>query len=46
MAVGDEVGQVHYLMSEARRRKLTGIQLKDEADAPRPITARGTFLTD
>jgi ethanolamine ammonia-lyase small subunit len=38
--------KLHYLMSEARRRKLTGVQLKDEAEAPRAITERGNFLTD
>jgi ethanolamine ammonia-lyase small subunit len=38
--------KLHYLMSEARRRKLTGVELKDESEAPRAIAARGNFLTD
>jgi len=38
--------KLHYLMSEARRRKLTGVELKDESEAPRTIAARGNFLTD
>jgi len=38
--------KLHYLMSEARRRKLTGIALKDESEAPRAIAAAGNFLTD
>src|SRR5262245_45380750 len=31
--------KLHYLMSEARRRKLTGVALKDESEAPKQITA-------
>jgi ethanolamine ammonia-lyase small subunit len=38
--------KLHYLMSEARRRKLTGVALKDESEAPKAISARGNFLTD
>jgi ethanolamine ammonia-lyase small subunit len=38
--------KLHYLMSEARRRKLTGVGLKDESEAPKAIGARGNFLTD
>jgi len=38
--------KLHYLMCEARRRRLTGVELKDEAEAPRAINARGNFLTD
>jgi ethanolamine ammonia-lyase small subunit len=38
--------KLHYLMSEARRRKLTGIGLKDESEAPREIAAERNFLTD
>jgi ethanolamine ammonia-lyase small subunit len=38
--------KLHYLMSEARRRKLTGVGLKDESEAPKAISARGNFLTD
>jgi len=38
--------KLHYLMTEARRRKLTGVGLKDESDAPREITAERNFLTD
>jgi ethanolamine ammonia-lyase small subunit len=38
--------KLHYLMSEARRRKLTGVQLKDESEAPKALTTRRNFLTD
>ena len=38
--------KLHYLMSEARRRKLTGVGLKDESEAPREIAAERNFLTD
>ena len=38
--------KLHYLMSEARRRKLTGVGLKDESEAPRAIEATGNFLID
>jgi len=38
--------KLHYLMGEARRRKLTGVGLKDESQAPRAIEAKGNFLID
>ena len=38
--------KLHYLMSEARRRRLTGVALKDESDSPREIAATRNFLTD
>ena len=38
--------KLHYLMSEARRRKLTGVKLKDESEAPRAIAAGKNFLTE
>jgi len=38
--------KLHYLMSEARRRKLTGVELKDESEAPRAIAAKRNFLTE
>jgi ethanolamine ammonia-lyase small subunit len=38
--------KLHYLMSEARRRKLTGVRLKDESEAPRAIAAGKNFLTE
>jgi len=38
--------KLHYLMSEARRRKLTGVKLKDESEAPRAIAAGRNFLIE
>jgi len=38
--------KLHYLMSEARRRRLTGVALKDESEAPREIAPGKNFLTD
>ncbi len=38
--------KLHYLMSEARRRKLTGVDLKDESEAPRAIAAGKNFLIE
>jgi ethanolamine ammonia-lyase small subunit len=38
--------KLHYLMSEARRRKLTGVNLKDESEAPRAIAAGKNFLIE
>ncbi len=38
--------KLHYLMSEARRRKLTGVKLKDESEAPRAIAAGKNFLIE
>ncbi len=38
--------KLHYLMSEARRRKLTGVVLKDESEAPGAIAAGKNFLTE
>jgi len=38
--------KLHYLMSEARRRKLTGVALKDESEVPKQITAERNFLTE
>jgi ethanolamine ammonia-lyase small subunit len=38
--------KLHYLMSEARRRKLSGVMLKDEAAAPHTITVHRNFLID
>jgi ethanolamine ammonia-lyase small subunit len=37
--------KLRYLMSEARRRKLTGVKLKDESEAPRAI-AKKNFLIE
>jgi ethanolamine ammonia-lyase small subunit len=36
--------KLHYLMSEARRRRLTGVELKDESEAPAAIAAGRNFL--
>jgi hypothetical protein len=33
-------------MSEARRRKLTGVKLKDESEAPREIAMGKNFLIE
>jgi ethanolamine ammonia-lyase small subunit len=38
--------KLHYLMSEARRRRLTGVELKDESEAPRAIAAGRNFLIE
>ena len=38
--------KLHYLMSEARRRKLTGVKLKDESEAPMAIAAGRNFLIE
>jgi len=38
--------KLHYLMGEARRRKLTGVALKDEAEVPKAIASGRNFLTD
>src|SRR5262249_48183001 len=38
--------KLHYVMSEARRRKLTGVGLKDESETPSEIAAARNFLTD
>jgi len=38
--------KLHYLMREARQRKLSGVMLKDEAAAPRTMTVHRNFLTD
>ncbi len=38
--------KLHYLMTEARRRKLTGVKLKDESEAPRAIAAGRNFLIE
>jgi len=38
--------KLHYLMSEARRRKLTGVKLKDESEAPRAIATGRNFLIE
>lgn len=38
--------KLHYLMSEARRRKLTGVDLKDESEAPRAIAVGKNFLIE
>jgi len=36
--------KLHYLMSEARRRGLTGVGLKDESEAPRAIAVGKNFM--
>jgi ethanolamine ammonia-lyase small subunit len=38
--------KLHYLMSEARRRRLTGVELKDESEAPRVIATGRNFLIE
>ena len=38
--------KLHYLMIEARRRKLTGVGLKDESEAPATIVAQKNFLSE
>jgi ethanolamine ammonia-lyase small subunit len=38
--------KLHYLMSEARRRGLTGVALKDESDTPGAIAAGRNFLIE
>jgi ethanolamine ammonia-lyase small subunit len=38
--------KLHYLMSEARRRRLTGVELKDDSDAPGAIAAGKNFLIE
>jgi ethanolamine ammonia-lyase small subunit len=38
--------KLHYLMSEARRRRLTGVELKDESEVPRAIAEEKNFLIE
>jgi ethanolamine ammonia-lyase small subunit len=38
--------KLHYLMSEARRRRLTGVALKDQSEAPGAIAAGKNFLIE
>ena len=46
MAYAEAAARLHYLLSEARKRQLTGIDLKDEtlADAALEAPGRRTFL--
>lgn len=37
--------KLHYLMSEARRRRISGVNLKDESEAPRQLPVGRNFLT-
>ncbi|MEX2169191.1 MAG: ethanolamine ammonia-lyase subunit EutC [Pirellulales bacterium] len=36
--------KLHYLMTEARRRRITGVSLKDESESPRALPAGNNFL--
>jgi ethanolamine ammonia-lyase small subunit len=46
MGFDDAAGRLHYLLSEARRRQLTGIGLKDETELADTLREdnRRTFL--
>jgi ethanolamine ammonia-lyase small subunit len=38
--------KLHYLMSEAKRRKLTGVEVKDESESRKTTSVGRNFLTD